>query len=55
MMAMLWAQQIMLGRKLMQRYQGTSESKIKRNLGRFRNGELARKNDETADKVNNGH
>lgn len=50
MIAMLWAQQIMLGKKTYAEVPETSESKGKRNPGRFRNGEnWQRKNDETAD------
>ena len=38
MMAMLWAQQIMLGKKTYGQVQDYFKEQGKRNLGRFRNG-----------------
>ena len=50
MMAMLWAQQIMLGKKTYAEGTETSESKGKRNLWKIPEWEnWQRKNDETAD------
>lgn len=43
MMAMLWAQQIMLGKKTYAQIPRLLKDKGKRNLGRFRNGRTCKR------------